>query len=93
MDVKEAAKIAKGCILDLFENEQVENLGLEEAEFHESTGSWHVVMGFTRLWREPGNPPPAPEGGHPCQRRIYKSITIDDGTGKVTGVNRDHACK
>lgn len=89
MDVKDASKIAKNCILDLFEKGQVEDLLLEEAEFHESTNNWHVIVSFT----QPHGASGASAAGLPdsVSRRVCKSIGIDDATGRVTEVRRCRA--
>lgn len=53
MDVKEAVKLAKEHILDLFSEEDIRNLGLEEVEFNEEAKEWLITLGFSRPWNEP----------------------------------------
>jgi hypothetical protein len=45
MEVKEAVKIAKAYLADLFEGERIKNLGLEEVEYDEFTQSWGITLG------------------------------------------------
>ncbi|XCN73208.1 MAG: hypothetical protein Q3M24_00135 [Candidatus Electrothrix aestuarii] len=52
MKVKEAVKLAKEHILDLFAEEDIRNLGLEEVEFDEEAKEWVVTLGFSRPWNE-----------------------------------------
>ena len=46
MDVKEAVAIAKRYITDLFADEGIAHLGLEEVLFDEWSGDWKVTIGF-----------------------------------------------
>lgn len=48
MDVKQAVEMAKNHIKDLFENEGISNLGLEEVDFDDQTSVWYVTIGFSR---------------------------------------------
>ena len=50
MQVKEAVANAKQYLADLFREEGLSDLGLEEVEFDESTDSWCVTLGFSRPW-------------------------------------------
>ena len=52
MDVKEAAKLAKDYVADLFRDEGISNVGLEEIELHGQT--WEVTVGFSRPWDQGG---------------------------------------
>jgi hypothetical protein len=90
MDVKEAVALAKRHILELFAEEQVANLGLEEVEFDDSSNEWSVTVGFSRPWDEPRNPFAviSREGSFP--KRSYKVVRISNGTEQVLSVkNRD----
>jgi hypothetical protein len=90
MDVKQAVGLAKQHILELFAEEQIVNLGLEEVEFDHSSNEWVVTVGFSRPWDEPRNPfaALAREASYP--KRSYKVVLISDGTGQVLSVkNRD----
>jgi hypothetical protein len=51
MDVKEAVALAKQSTRELFRDEQIVDLGLEEVEFDDSTGNWLITLGFpVRGW-------------------------------------------
>ena len=50
MDVKEAAKLAKDYVADLFAEEGIGNLGLEEIELVADGHYWVVTVGFSRPW-------------------------------------------
>jgi hypothetical protein len=88
MDVKEAVAAAKQFIAELFAEEKISRLGLEEVEFDEQEGEWRVTVGFTRAWDAPAallsitqqlNPP-----------RSYKVVRISDSTGTALSVkNRE----
>ncbi len=83
MLASEAVQAAKDYILDLFKDEKIARVGLEELEFRAEDATWEVTIGFQRLWQTDsparlGNvllPPPAKPG------RTYKTVCIgDDGT-------------
>lgn len=88
MNVKEAVKLAKEYVLDLFAEENITNLGLEEVNFYDADGEWIVTLGFSRPWDEPRNTL-ASLAQSTLPRRSYKIVRIDDN-GQVKGVkNRD----
>jgi hypothetical protein len=89
MDVKEAVAAAKKFIAELFAQENITRLGLEEVEFDEQEGEWRVTVGFSRPWdaaasallsiTQQANPP-----------RSYKVVRISDSTGAALSVkNRE----
>lgn len=84
MDVKEAIAAAKTYIQDIYADEHVTNLGLEEVERLQQAGQWHVTLGFSRPWNTPRTR--AQEvlenlGALSTMRRSYKIVTVaDDGT-------------
>ena len=49
MEVKKAVEVAKTYIQELFGEEEILNLGLEEVELDEE-GVWRVTIGFSRPW-------------------------------------------
>ena len=88
MDVKEAVKTAKVYVTDLFEGEDIENMGLEEVLFDDGAGVWKVTVGFTRPWDRAKNFVDAMSavsaGEFPeWKRRSFKVVQIQDGTEKV----------
>ncbi len=63
MDVKEAVRTAKEYLADLFVDEEVVNIGLEEVVFDDATNRWSITIGFSRPW------------DHAGQRRQHALIT------------------
>lgn len=49
MEVKEAVRAAKRHIRELYESEDIRNVGLEEVEVDDD-GDWRVTIGFSRPW-------------------------------------------
>jgi uncharacterized protein YdeI (YjbR/CyaY-like superfamily) len=84
MDVKQAIETAKTYVKDIYADEEVTNLGLEEIEHAQQAGNWVVTLGFSRPWNTPRTR--AQEvlenlGAVSPLKRSYKVITIaDDGT-------------
>ena len=48
--VKDAIKIAKDHIAELFASDNVKNVGLEEVAFDEAADAWNITVGFSRPW-------------------------------------------
>ena len=89
MDVKEAARTAKDYLLDLFEGEEIMNVGLEEIDFDDSSKSWSVTVGFWRPWDYSNKSPMTPtlfgELSQPLTRS-FKIVRINDQSGRVLAV-------
>ena len=84
MDVKEAAKLAKEYVADLFEEEGISNVGLEEIELGDDCRFWVVTVGFSRPWDHGGLA--TITLGHRGLRRSYKVLRIDNHNGNVESV-------
>ena len=89
MEVKRAILIAKNYIGDVFGDEGVFNVGLEEVEYVGS--KWEVTIGFSRKWdKPPRNPFSALAAGEEpdlrAVNRTYKIVEVDDETEEVLGV-------
>ena len=84
MDVKEAAKLAKDYIANLFADEGITNVGLEEIVRKSPDNVWEVTVGFSRPWDHGGLS--TIMVGQTGLRRSYKLLRIDDGTGDVEWV-------
>ena len=84
MDVKEAIATAKAYVKDIYADEELTNLGLEEVDHVLQAGNWVITLGFSRPWNTPRTR--AQEilenlGAASPLRRSYKVITIaEDGT-------------
>ena len=81
MDVKEAVRIAKEYLGDLFEAEPITNVGLEEVVFEDASNSWKVTIGFSRPWDQKGLLVTALAERGP--ERSYKVLRIDNDNGRV----------
>ena len=81
MDVKEAVRTAKAYLIDLFEDEQITNVGLEEVVFDEESAAWRITIGFSRSWDLKGPLSVTMAGASPD--RSYRMLSISDATGKV----------
>jgi len=85
MEVKEAIKRAKDYVTEVYAEEQVTNIGLDETEYDSTTGRWYITVGFSRPWNTPRTK--AQEllehmGAVTSYRRSYKVIVMSDD-GKV----------
>ena len=80
MNAREAKETARDYIIDLFADEEVVHVGLEEAVYHRESGEWRITYGFVRAWDKQG------ELGIKMglkAPRSYKVVSIDDGSGSV----------
>ncbi|MGE0259698.1 MAG: hypothetical protein AB7H71_08870 [Alphaproteobacteria bacterium] len=86
MEVREAVALAKRYVGELFVDEPIGELGLEEVEFDESSGTWLITIGFLRNWSRGGIEAFAPK------KRDYKVVRILDADKKMISVkNREPA--
>ena len=81
MNVKEAVRTAKEYLGDLFEDEQIMNVGLEEIVFEDVSNIWKITIGFSRPWNQKGPLVATLVEGQPS--RSYKVLSINDDSGKV----------
>lgn len=79
MEVKEAVRSAKAFIDDLFADEQIFHVGLEEVKFNEQGRIWEITIGFYRPWNRNLQLPNLDE-------RSYKIVHIKDEDGQVVSV-------
>ena len=84
MEVKDAVRLAKEYVADLFEDEQIENVGLEEVVFDDESDSWGVTIGFSRPWDRKGPLATALAERNPA--RSYKMVRIDDVSEEAEAV-------
>jgi len=88
MDTKEAIKLAKEHVMDMFADEGIYNLGLEEVSFNEADKIWNVTLGFSRPWNTARNAFTALTGEE-APKRSYKIIRISDADKKIVSLNRE----
>ena len=79
MDVREAVQKAKEYLSDLFSDEELFNVGLEEVDF--DGVAWRITLGFSRSWDRKGPLVAAIAESRP--ERSYKVLRIIDETGAV----------
>jgi hypothetical protein len=95
MDVKEAVVTAKQYVADLFADEGVANLGLEEVEYDSADDIWNITVGFSR-------PQTVSLGAlsalvavgieKPLGPRMYKTVRVNSRNKSVISVkNREPA--
>ncbi len=81
MVAREAVQTAKEYILEVFNEEGIDRLGLEELEFRVEDSTWEVTIGFRRHWNSSPPPPRFTLPSSPREDRIYKTVRIsEDGT-------------
>ena len=95
MNVQDAVRLAKDYVTDVFIEEQITNVGLEEVEFNESRNCWEITIGFSRPWDyQTRSLFEQEEDPFKMQRRprtrSFKVVNIDAGKAKVLSIkNRD----
>jgi hypothetical protein len=93
MDVKDAVRLAKTYVRDVFADENVIDVGLEETRFDESSGLWTITIGFRRPFDRKTQAKDdnsmaglfRPKGTY--ENRWYKTILIDVKTGQVVSMH------
>lgn len=90
MEVKDAVNLARDYVHDLFADEQISNLGLDEVEYDESKDVWLVTVGFSRPWDYPKGAL-AMMAQSVSPRRSYKQVAVK--SGKVVSVKNRYAEK
>lgn len=85
MNVKEAVGIAKNYVADIFADEHITEIGLEEIETSEDGSIWHVTIGFKRPWKKPHEKKGPFELLQSTEvfNRWYKTVDIKDFDGTV----------
>jgi hypothetical protein len=86
MDVKDAVKMAKKYIDELFAEEGVAELGLEEVEYDDLQNEWRITVGFSRPWERERGGLLALTQGHVQKPRSYKVVRVSAETGTALSV-------
>ena len=81
MDVKQAVRAAKEYVGDLFSEEEIINVGLEDVYFDDQKKDWEITIGFSRAWDQNSLFPPS-LGDGPLGRS-YWAVRINDESGQV----------
>ncbi len=79
MDVRQAIVKAKEYVSDVYSDESIMNLGLEETEYLPERDCWQITLAFSRQWNTPKSR--AQEvlenlGGSAGLKRSYKVIGV-----------------
>ena len=90
MTAKEAIHAAKEHIRDLFQDEGIAQVGLEELNFRDAPRAWDVTIGFTRRL-------PSPDGAlsgiaaalGTSSERVYKVVRISED-GEILSLKHRH---
>ena len=80
MDAKEAAQAAKNYVLELFGDEGIANIGLEEIEMDRSN-CWKITIGFNRTWDRTISSVLGRDDD-----RSYKVIQVSNKNGRILSV-------
>lgn len=89
MNVKEAVALAKNYLADVFVDEQISNLGLEEIEYSDEDDAWLITLGFSRPWSV-GRVGALSASLGLDTSRFYKVVCISDGDGNLISIkNRE----
>jgi hypothetical protein len=87
MGVKEAARCAKAYIADLFADEGISNIMLEEVDFEDLPAKWKITVGFYRRGDVDTNSLAGAIGVlMPPRQRSFKVVCIRDRDGQVLSV-------
>ena len=97
MHVKQAVRTAKEYVADLFIDEELVNVGLEEVEFDHASNRWIITIGFSRPWDRAGKTIQrenffSTRNEAPPRERSYKVLRINDESGQVESL-KDHGVK
>ena len=84
MDVRQAARTAREYVAELFADEHITNVGLEEVVFEEVSNDWKITIGFSRPWDHNKALVTALAGAR--SERSYKVIRINDDNGRVVSL-------
>lgn len=84
MQVKEAIRIGREYVKDVFSEEDIADIGLEEVIFDDETDSWKVTIGFSRPWESAGSLSQRIAQAYP--RRAFKVVCIRDSDGQIKSI-------
>jgi hypothetical protein len=85
MEVKEAAVLAREYVNDVLGEDELIHLAIEEVDYDDHDDEWIITIGFYRPWSQNAGAIRTIVGD-PFRHRSYKSIRIDDDTGRVLSI-------
>ena len=83
MDVKEVTKTAREYVADVFADEEISQLGLEEVLYDVDSDEWRITFGFARPWDRENTV--AVRMGMKTPR-AYKVVHLNNDDGSVTAL-------
>ncbi len=88
MDVKEAAHTARKYVADVFAEDEISYIALEEVEFDDASDVWAITLSFLRPTGTMNKLDLIAPGLSPGRnvRRSYKIVNVDDQSGRVISV-------
>ncbi len=89
MDARAATRTAKSYIAQVFADEGIDDVGLEEVDFDDRSDLWQITISFLRPRGQMDRFQAAASGypaGTPKMRRSFKVVNIDNGSGSVVSV-------
>ena len=95
MDVKEAIRKAKAYVGEVYSDEPVTNVGLEETVYDDGADQWMITVAFSRPWNRPKSfvqEQLSVISSIPSLKRSYKVITLRNTDGSIIAMrNRESA--
>lgn len=82
MNAREAIEAAKKIFLEIFGEEEVSEVGLEEVDFDDND-VWNITIGFRRPWQRTLK---ANLLGESAPVRTYKIVRIRDADGALVNI-------
>lgn len=79
MELKDAVKTAKSIIIDLFADEDIDQVGLEEVVYSPTSETWKVTIGFRRPWTKRTTGGLLSGGSSGVAARWYKQVELSQG--------------
>ena len=83
MDMKEVTKTAREYVAEVFADERITNLGLEEVVYDVELERWRITFSFAKPWDRQGDMGVRMGLKAP---RAYKVVHIDDSNGSIVGL-------
>lgn len=84
IDVKQAVQIAMNYVSDLYQQEGISDLALEEVELSDDEQNWYITIGFTRQFQELTGLRLTPLTKQ--AKRVYKIVTVRAKDGIATSM-------
>lgn len=83
MNAREAIDAAKKHFVEIFGDEEISEVGLEEVDFDEDEDVWNITIGFRRPWQRTLKHNLL---GESAPVRTYKIVKIRDADGTLVTI-------